>query len=191
MAGIPAPDRSDLAGAVERADRERTRAGAVALLAAALGLVALGGLRGVAGAAVLGIAWLLLAPTETFAVGQAAAVALAVDGGPFGLGIGLPGGASTATVAGVALAEAGLFGLLFAPDRRPATPAGSAALAVGWALGGGALAWAGRSWLAPWLGALVLLGATGLAAGLLHRYQVVSLGLAAGAERPGGGSDER
>jgi len=191
MAGVRSDaDRSDRAGVAAESGRERTRAGGVALVVAALALVAAGGLSGVAAAAVLGIAWLLLASTEAFALGQVGVAAFALDGGPFGLGIGLPGGASAVTVGAVALAEVGLFGLLFAPAVGRPNAAGTVAFALGWTLASGALAWAGSSMFAPWLGALVLLGATGLAAAVLHRYQTVSLGLAEEAPETGGGGDE-
>lgn len=174
------------AGVAAGSDRERTRVGAAALLVAGVALVAAGGLRGVAAAAVLGIAWLLLASTEAFALGQVGVAAFALDGGPFGLGLGLPGGASAVAVA---LAEVGLFGLLFAPAVGRPDSVGTVALALGWTLASGALALAGSS-LATWLGALVVLGTTGLAAALLHRYQVVALGLAGAASGPGGDRDE-
>lgn len=195
MAGIrTVADRIEF-GDEYASDRERTRVGAAAVLVAGLGLVAAAGLSGVAAAAVLGIAWLLLAPTYAFAVGQVAVVAFAAGGGPFGAAAGLLGGASSVEVVGIVIAEVGLFGLLLAPATALANPRGPVALAVGWALGGGALAWiSAESGLAPWLAGLVLLGATGLAAYVLHRYQIVALGLAEGVERidaQGGDADER
>jgi len=182
-------DGVDRAGVASGSGRERTRVGAAALLVAGGALVVAGGLGGVAAAAVLAIAWLLLASTEAFALGQVGVAAFALDGGPFGLGLGLPGGASAVAVGAVALAEVGLFGLLFAPAVGRPNAVGTVALALGWTLASGALALAGSS-LAPWLGALVVLGTTGLAAGLLHRYQVVALGLAGATLGPGGGDDE-
>ena len=147
-------------------DDERTRLGAVGVVVAGIGLVALAGLPGVVAAVLLAVAWILLPATYAFAVGQIALVALASDG----------------ALVGFAAVEVGLLGVLLAPATRLADPVPPVALAVAWVLAGVALAWASTGAgapLDPWLAGLALVTLTALAAYVVHRYQLVALGLVA------------
>jgi hypothetical protein len=165
---------------------DRTRLGGASALLAAVALIGLTGGRPVV--AVLGglavvASWWLLAPTYGFALGHVAlAAVLPVNA--------LAGGVPLELLA----VEVGLVGMLLAsavdrgvwPERGDAehevqtgrSVAPSIGLILAWTLGGGALAWiaAGSGLDLRTAGALVV-GASGLAAYGLHRYQLVSLGL--------------
>lgn len=153
---------------------ERTRLGGASALVAAAALVAVAGGRvaiAILGALVVLTAWYFLSPTYAFALGNVALVALVPE-------------VTTATLARVAVVEAGLLGVLLAsattftgPDRPAPLAVSAVLLVLGWVLVGGALAWASaRSllWLPVAGGLLVALAA--FAAYGLHRYQLVAVG---------------
>lgn len=193
-----APDEGPTGTERLRFDARYARLGAASAVVASVGLVALAGLPGVVAAAALVAAWVLLPASYAFALGQVALVALAPGGG----------------LLGVAVAEAGLLGVLLAPATTLPEPGPPVALAVAWALGGVALAWAsaggtggtagtagagtvGAGVLAPWQAGFALIAVTALAAYGLHRYQLVSLGLVEADDSrtddgsAGGGHDEQ
>ncbi|WP_135825295.1 hypothetical protein [Halorussus ruber] len=154
---------------------DRTKLGGASALLAAVALIGLTEGRplvAVLGGLAVVASWLLLAPTSAFALGHVALAAV------------LPANALASGVPLELLAvEVGLVGMLLASaTRRGVDAGGSVALAVGvvlaWTFGGGALAWiAARSGLDLWLAGALVVGASGLAAYGLHRYQLVSLGL--------------
>ncbi|USZ69755.1 hypothetical protein NGM10_16800 (plasmid) [Halorussus salilacus] len=156
---------------------DRTRLGGASALVATAALISFAGEQWVAvvGALAVPVAWYLAGPTYAFAVGHLALVAV------------LPERAivSTVDLARAGAVEAGLVGVLVATVRpvgpRRSTPGASVGLLVvlAWILAGGVLAWASARPLLeiPTAAGLVVALAAFTTYGL-HRYRLVSLGLA-------------
>jgi len=142
-------------------DFERTRFGAVAALLTGVAFLAVAGVPGLAGAALVGVGW-YASPTEAFAFGQVALAAVVPE-----------------TVLALVAVEAGLFGVLLAPAMTLEKPTIPVAVAVGATLLGGALAWASataRSSVGLPTAAALVVVAFALAAYVLNRHQLLTLG---------------
>lgn len=146
-----------------RADPERTLIGGAAVLLTAIAFIAIAGVPGVAAAIAVLAGWYLLGGTYAFALGQVGVASLL----------------SGAAIAELTTIEVGLLGVLLAStvtlDRYGSE---SAVLALVWILAGGVLSWmVAQSLVGLSIAGVLLVVATGLAAYILHRYQLVSLGL--------------
>lgn len=175
---------------------QRPRLGGASALVAAVGLVGLPGesaMVAVLGALAVLIAWSLVPPTYAFALGHVALAAVLPEAAF----------AQWPTLVWLAVVELGLLGVLLASatsseylSDTEESPRGERAeivaggIVLGWTLLGGALAWASvrPSLGLPATGGLLVV-LTGVAAYGLHRYQLVSLGLA-GDGTPAGDTDE-
>jgi hypothetical protein len=161
---------------------ERTRVGGVSALVAAVALVVSAtlqgfdaGLQGTVGAVVVLAAWYLSGPTHAFTLGNIALVSV------------LPKDA----VGQMVVVEAGLLGMLLAfaatldgPDHSARSGLAGVLLVLAWSFAGGAFAWAvARSGLAFPVAGGLLIALFALAAYILHRYQLVSLGIVGEAPR--------
>lgn len=160
-----------------RVSGSRTRIGGAGALLAAGALVAFAGVPGILAGLAVAVGWYLAGGPVAFAVGQVAVAVLLSGGG----------------LAPLAVAEAGLFGVLFAPESesepgrqrfgRFRQPGLSAVFAVGWVVVAVALAWlSARSAVGLGVATVALSAAIGATAYGLHRYQLVALGLAEGSD---------
>ncbi|UPV76650.1 hypothetical protein M0R89_19150 (plasmid) [Halorussus limi] len=141
-----------------RADRSRLGGASVLVVAGAFVLSA--GAPGIAAAAAVLAVWFALPATYAFALGNVALAALVGSG----------------DVVQLAVAEAGLLGVLLAPAGALDRPGRPVAIAVGGAAAGAALAWAAsRGAVGLWVAGLAIVAATGLGGYGLHRYQLVEL----------------
>lgn len=146
---------------LEVATDTRTKFGGVAAVLSAAGIALGGGLGDVAGSALLVVAWVLVDRVYAFALGQVLFVAISPDPTPLQVGV----------------TQAGLFGILVAPGLRdaPIRTLGAFAVASAGLVGvvAGVHDVTGQLWPA-----VVALGATVALCGyVLHRYQLVTLGL--------------
>lgn len=115
-----------------------------------------------------------LAGLAALAVWVALGAPYAVAGGTIALAAAVLDGLAPLSVA---LVGAGFLAVVLAPAVRTPAPGRFAAVTLASALGLGGVAWAVARVAPLWVAAAALLGALGLAAYGLHRYELVRLGL--------------
>jgi hypothetical protein len=157
--GDSTTDRSGLSDRSRLADRSRL--GGAGVLVAAGAFVLFAGAPGIAAAAILLTVWYAFPATYAFALGNVALAALVGSGNPVQL----------------AIAEAGLLGVLLAPAGRLDAPGRPVVIAASGAAVGAALAWAvDQGTVGLTAAGVAVVAATGLGGYGLHRYQLVKLG---------------
>ncbi|WP_458207712.1 hypothetical protein [Haladaptatus sp. NG-SE-30] len=176
-----ATNDSEVKRAVDAAP-ERTRLGGVETLLASGALIAFAGAPGIVAAALIVTAWYMLSSTYAFALGQVALVALL----------------SGADLVQIAVVEASLVGVLFAPVIAYDNPVNPIPVTLGGILFGSSIAWmSGSSILGfqttatriglPTAAVLLIVTFVIIAYGL-HRYQLVTLELGSDVRKRGDGT---